>query len=517
MNEERTWSLQQVEIFDEFTHGKANAIVVARAGTGKTTTGVEGVKRAPERKILFCAYNKKIEQELAKRFGPDPETGVVACPHVTVKTIHALGLSCVRRFRDNILVEFTNDRANALALAVCGARAPDAILRLVAKLHTKGREIAPHAVHMGDLTDLAITFECEPDASWASQGFDLAYIEEKALAAMELASDIKSGATIDGSDMIFLPVRNHWVNKQFDLVVVDEAQDMTVAMLEIAQGVCSGRIIVIGDDRQAIYGFRGADSESLSRLQRELSARELKLTRTYRCGRKIVELAQMLVPDFVSGEGSHEGEILHIPSNELVGMAGPSDFVLSRSNAPLVSIAMSLLRAGKRTRIAGKDIGAGLKALVRKLKGRSVPDFLAKISAWETREIDRLMHIKRDMQARIDAIHDQAEMLIGLSDGAKNVDEITLRIDSLFTDDGLGDAGVITCSSVHKSKGLEASRVFILSDTLKAFNQEELNIQYVAITRAINTLVWVDPVVPVLPAPPEGVEPWPGSGTTAPS
>jgi superfamily I DNA/RNA helicase len=82
-------------------------------------------------------------------------------------------------------------------------------------------------------------------------------------------------------------------------------------------------------------------------------------------------------------------------------------------------------------------------------------------------------------------------MLISLTDGAKSVDDVIGRIEALFTDDGLGAAGVITCSSVHRAKGLEAERVFVLRDTIRDHNQEERNIHYVAITRAKRELVFV--------------------------
>jgi superfamily I DNA/RNA helicase len=350
--------------------------------------------------------------------------------------------------------------------------------------------MVPHATKAAELIDIAVQFECEPGEEWANTQFTLDYVCAKAIEAMELASQVASGGTIDFSDMIFLPVRNQWLVPSYDLVVVDEAQDMTTAQLEIAQGVCRGRICVVGDDRQAIYAFRGADSESLSRLKEELKAVEFGLKTTYRCGRVIVGEAQRFVPDFLAGEGNPEGSVAVIGSDKLVAAAGVGDFILSRLNAPLVSTAMSLLRAGKRTRIAGRDIGGGLKTLVRKFKARSVPEFLTRVSAWEEREVLRLTAAKRD-PAKIDAIKDQAEMLVALSDGAKNVDEITARIEALFTDDGLGDAGLVTCSSVHRAKGLEANRVFVLRDTLRANSVEEDNISYVAITRAKLELVYV--------------------------
>lgn len=488
----RNWSAEQEAIFSWFSKSdvsyrididvNGNLVVVAFAGTGKTTTIIEGVNRAPEASILVCAYNKRIETELSKR---------LTRPGAVSKTLHGVGYAAVRKFWEGIKVNFSSDRADALAQSVCGPTAPDAIKKLVSKLHTKGREILPHTRVMGEgLAELAVTFELEPGDEWLGTIYTLDYVEQKALDAMELAATVKPLVTgIDGSDMIFLPVRNGWLTKQYDLVVVDEAQDMTKAQLEIAQGVCRGRICIVGDPNQAIYGFRGADSESIARLQRELHATELGLSITYRCGRSIVERAQAFVPGFTAGPENPDGVVSSLHLSKLVATAGPGDFILSRLNAPLVSLAMSLLRSGKRTQIAGRDIGSGLKALVRKLKGRSIPDMLAKIAAWEQKEVARMIKAKRE--DRVDAIRDQAEMLISLTDGAKSVDDVIGRIEALFTDDGLGAAGVITCSSVHRAKGLEAERVFVLRDTIRDHNQEERNIHYVAITRAKRELVFV--------------------------
>lgn len=491
------WSEQQTQIFSWFEVGSNHLVCRARAGTGKTTVIIEGVKRAPERSILICAFSKDIQLALLQKIGKD-------YPHVTAMTLHAVGYQAVRLYREKIKVEDFKappQRAKRLARQACGNKAPDAIIKLVAKLHTKGREIAPHAKSMGDLTAIAYTFECEPDEQFARMGFGIEYVEEKALAAMELASNVQEGDEIDGSDMIFLPVRNGWLHGQYDLVVVDEAQDMTNAQLEIAQGVLNkgGRICIVGDDKQAIFGFRGADSGSLDRLKNELMAAELGLTITYRCGKAIVNLAKTLVPDFQAGENNGPGEIHDLHIDKLVGMAGPGDFVLSRVNAPLVSIAIKLLRSGKRTRVAGQDIGRGLVALLSKLNARSVPELLGKIEAWVSRETSRLAvqaekasDGRRDaIQAKIENVRDQAAMLIELADGARSATDVTDRIEALFVDDGLGKEGMITCSSVHRSKGLESRRVFILTDTLRDDNDEERNITYVAWTRAKETLVRV--------------------------
>ncbi len=495
-----TWTptAEQQAIYDEFATGASNVIIDAYAGTGKTTTVTTGVRFAPERNILFTCFNKKIEVEGNCKLA---ELGITTAKF---QTLHSCGARAVYKFWEGVHVaddrrgESPWARKDGLTDAVCSGAVPDEIKKLVGKLHTLGREMVPHATQAQELYDIAVRFECEPDQQWEAFKYDTLYVCQKAIEAMELAASKKpADGLIDFSDMIFLPVRNGWLAPTFDMVIVDEYQDLTTAKLEMAQRLCRGRLFIVGDPNQAIYGFIGADTESASRLGNELNAKTLKLTETFRCGKAIVREAQAFVGDYKANEQNGEGEVLTVDASKLVDMAGAGDFILSRVNAPLVSYAMRLLRAGKRTRIAGRDIGKGLIALIRKLKARSIPDMLSRISAWEKRELTRLQanfSTKMDSPAYItrkDAILDQSAMLADIANSCKSVAEVESKITALFTDDGLGDKGVITCSSVHRSKGLEAGRVFVLADTLRDFNQEELNIRYVAVTRAINTLVYV--------------------------
>jgi superfamily I DNA/RNA helicase len=150
---------------------------------------------------------------------------------------------------------------------------------------------------------------------------------------------------------------------------------------------------------------------------------------------------------------------------------------------------MSLLRRGKRARIAGRDIGKNLTIIVNKQKARSIDDLIEKLQAWAARETHKLALAKREKD--IEAVNDKLETLITLTDGCDSLADLIDRIEALFTDDGLGADGIITCSSVHKAKGLEAKRVFVLWNTMRDGNQEEKNIQYVAITRAKQELVYV--------------------------
>lgn len=493
------WSSLQEDIFTEVVDGSGNIVVIARAGTGKTTTIVEAVvryaKRFPKHRVIVCAFNKSIADELSARFL------ALGARNVEAKTLHSLGYACVREAWPGVSVQRDDAkirRADVLTEQVTNGAVPNDIFRLVSKLHTLGRDMAPHAREGKELEAIALQFECEPDETWAASGFTLAWICDKAAAAMEVAATNRALAKmhgIDYADMMFLPVRNHWMQKLYNLVVVDEGQDMTVTQLELAMGVVRGRAMVVGDNRQAIYGFRGADSESLSRLKAELGAVELPLNITYRCAKAIVREAQRLVPDFRAGENNPEGQVIDLDYSKLTETAAEGDFILSRVNAPLVTIAMSLLRQGKRARVKGKDIGTGLLSIIKKLaKGsaaQSIPALIDRIQTWQDREVERWTRAQKD--AKVQLVKDQAEMLLDLSTSSKSVRELQEKIEVLFTDRGLGTKDVITCSSVHKAKGLEADRVFVLRSTLYRFGvtPEEENIEYVAITRAKSTLVWV--------------------------
>lgn len=296
--------------------------------------------------------------------------------------------------------------------------------------------------------------------------------------------------------MIFVPLANEWVSAKYDMVVIDECQDMNYAQILLAQQLCKqgGRIVVVGDDRQAIYGFRGADSSSMDRLKEELRAQELPLTVTYRCPKKVVAIASALVPDFRAAKEAPEGRVEHLSSEQMYKGADLGDFVLSRKNAPLAEIALRFLRDGKRAIIKGRDIAKGLVKITKSIKGNSVPDFLSKLSTYEDKQVTRLRNTNKNVDAKIELVRDQCDTLRGLAMGLASVPEIQTRIESMFADlDPKDTKNVIMCSSVHRAKGLETKNVWVLTDTLKTNKGgEESNIAYVAYTRAKETLFMVE-------------------------
>lgn len=493
----RVWSDAQLEIFDWFqgrTDDLANLVVRARAGTGKTTTIIEGVDRAPEASILVCAFNKRIADEL---------NGRLSNLRAEAKTLHSLGLQMIRRQWRGMPVNDVKDhkvyRSDVLtdrAIAVSGALdVPYQIRRMVTTLHTKAREMCPLEATSPALTALALQFDLVPDEGW--RHYDLEWVVTHALLAMHDAATVipSYDVGVDYADMIFLPLVWNLTSRDYQLVVVDEAQDMTAAQLEIAERVCDGRICVVGDDRQAIYGFRGADSNSLNRLKAKLGALELPLTTTHRCGTAIVERAQDLVPDILAGPENPAGVVDACTPAELVTLVRPGDFVLSRLNAPLVSLTLRLLRNGVRATMAGRDVGAGVVAILKKLKVTDrtpLSQVQSLVETWERKQVTKLAAMGAPED--IDRIRDQADVLYAFIMDADTTKEMFNKLDTLFTNvDGEPFASHVLCSSVHKAKGLEASRVFVLRDTFyrRGPSSEEDNCLYVAITRAKSHLTLV--------------------------
>jgi DNA helicase-2/ATP-dependent DNA helicase PcrA len=487
---DKKWSAQQQAIFKAFA-GKGNLIVEALAGTGKTTTIVEGLKYL-KGKVLVCAFNKRIATELQQR--------ITSLDSVKVSTLHGLGFGLLRRHGS-----FSVDNSRGLRLAEAalyhvGGPKNRSFFWTTHFIAQSCKEISPYVSDVESVIKIA-------QAYGHLDGVDERYyqkIAEATLTAMDLAvagARDRSDLTLDFSDMIFLPLKIGLTHGEYDVVVVDEAQDMNRTQLELAERVMKkdGRIIVVGDSHQAIYGFRGADSQSMSRLKKAFNAKSLPLNITYRCPSSVVALARHLVPDFTGAPSCPAGKVRDVGYAKLYDEAQPGDFILGRVNAPLLSACLALVAKGKPARMAGRDIGKSLVSLIRKLDHGSYDyDSLDdKIRDWEAKQVKKA---KDDADA-IKAAQDKAFCILMLMESAKDVQGLINMIEKLFTDVEGADNTAIICSTVHKAKGLEADRVYILHDTFSGSweeraTHEEGNIKYVAITRAKKELVWVGRLVP---------------------
>ena len=173
---------------------------------------------------------------------------------------------------------------------------------------------------------------------------------------------------------------------------------------------------------------------------------------------------------------------------------GPRDFVLSRTNAPLVKVCLGLLRAGKKANIKGRDIGKGILALINRQRAKNLEDLLTRLSAWHDREAKRAIAnlTEKAAQNRLEFLDDQLAVVQTLAEDTDSLDDLRTKLTTLFADT---DGTAIMCSTTHRAKGLESENVFLLEGTFRGRKgrntDEEDNILYVAVTRSKQRLVWV--------------------------
>lgn len=494
----RTWSPLQTAIFRDVAEGQGNTVICARAGSGKTTTIMEALRHVPRKyssSILMIAFNKSIAIELAAR----------APKGVATMTLHSLGFRTVKAAMPRVRLEqykmhdvareMWGDAKETRELRTCLVKVASLAKGYLADSPEEVDEIMDkHGVLLPESIDLDSAAEhgmLPVKIVGKNLVVDRALFTRGVVAAMQ--ASLKVTDCLDFDDMIWLPHVLRLQPRQYQRVFIDETQDLNEAQIELALKCLApkGRICAVGDDRQAIYGFRGACEDAMDRVVRSLAAKVLPLSVTYRCAKAIVRTANMIVPDLTAAPNAEEGVVRTCKKDELLTQVDAGDFILSRTNAPLVGLCFSLLKAGRRANIQGRDVGARLAAVVTKAEkatdSEKIDAMLEWVAAWCASEVKRLEARGRGSEGVVDT----ADCLYALSEGLTKTSEVRSAIDRLFADDD--DANRITLSSTHKAKGLERNRVFVLEGTYRQNSGvvEEENLWYVAVTRAKRELVKV--------------------------
>lgn len=508
-------------------------VLVARAGCGKTTTLIGGTQKmqgltprdargnpmtpSDQQRVIWdslalsagvqtiglTSFSNTIVDELKER---------VRGTTVAAFTLHQYGFAAVRRalFRgvrldkDGGMIKFMladmmGEKLDRELYKKKGAMI-EAVNSLVS--HCKTNLCDPTAEN---IDALASHFDIEINQR------DRAEIYNYVPALLNKCRDnMKPGAWMMFDDMIWLPVVLNLPVDRFDVLMVDEAQDLNRCQHALARRAVgdTGRLIFCGDPRQAIFGFAGADAKSMERLEKELAATDrkvevLKLTKTRRCGKAIVERAKEVVPDFEAFDTNPMGAITSMKYADGEGnyrkAVQSGDMVLCRVNAPLVSQCFKFLREGVTAIILGRSVGDKLAKLVRGFDAVTVVDLVRKLEDWFRLETEKENARRMPDENKLINLQDNFDCLMCFTEGVEFVSQVLEKIDALFTNDRKANA--VKLASIHKSKGLEAHRVFFIN-TEKASCphpmaksewavEQEWNLWYVATTRAINELVCV--------------------------
>lgn len=483
-------SKYQQDIFDFIQHGNGNSVINALAGSGKTSTIVNAVKLIPSTcNALFIAFNKEIVKELEKK--------LAGVKNVQVKTLHSLGLLMIRRnLGTNIEIDeykyrtFIKKNIKQLSSADFD--------KMTTKLM---QQYTDNVIQLCDLGRYNLA-QCEKDLLQVSARHDIPIIDDECNAVLNVMKWGRENTTsIDFTDMVWLPyeLTLNPIGLQYDYIFIDECQDLNAAQRELflrcfRRGT---RFIAVGDKKQAIYSFAGADAESFAKLQNLPNTTTLPLPISYRCPKKVVNLANQFVDTMECREGAPDGEIVH---NVSIKDIHDGDMVLCRTKMPLIKLYMRYLRMGVKSYVRGQDIGLNLLRMVDKTEQIVLNVSLQKDGVFARlyddlfEERNRLM-IKRGMDLEDATLsnqimnkYDSIKALEILAEGLTSARDLHDRIENMFAESADG----VCLSTIHKAKGLEANNVYILCKTLMPSRlatqdwekEQEQNLMYVAYTRA---------------------------------
>lgn len=479
-----TASPKQELVFGEVKNGKGNIAIQATAGAGKTFTLVEILKLIPRlKKTIFLSFSNAIINELKEKIPP----------HIKALTLHSAGCRMIMAKYKGVKVD--ENKYFKLALP---------------HFEERNKETYKKAYIIQELCNyarLTLTPFEYPELEQLCNQYCIDATPEMILIAEIILTDnssLRGLQEIDYSDMIYYPATNkELINEFFDYVLVDEVQDTNNAQVALIENMVrkpNGRVIICGDEKQAIYGFQGSNIDSFQRIEKKLGAKRMALTVTYRCAKEIVKLAQTVYPEVIEAwEGSSDGIVRRGELNE----AREGDMVICRNTKPLISAFFYFLNRNIKSFVVGKDFEKGLVTLAESVQGYSKESVTNNIKT----KIDTfLFELKEDgvrnpeSSPKYIALLEKSEILLVILEKCDRADQLVDRIKDVFHE----DKKAIRLLTSHRSKGLECERVFFI----ETYNQDKLlpskyavldwqkvqenNLLFVIYTRAKKEFVFVD-------------------------
>ncbi len=450
---------EQLDIFAICKNLKDNekVSIVAPAGSGKTSTLVELAKQLPNKKILYLAYNQSIKKEAQGKF-PD---------NVSVLTTHGLAL--------------------------------------------RSQDIKIDEISISDLSvvDVSAMFGIDSlEAFNAIKIFndfcnsDFKKFNEKAIVnntPARVASEIYAKMKKKEIPMThsFYLKEFQFLNKSkidFDLVFLDEAQDSNDVVLNIFLQL-SGSKIFIGDPNQAIYGFRGS-ANAFNKINADYS---MKLTSCFRCVPDVVSRANRILEKYKKDPVKMVSKVT--PRDDITATNydySLKNAIITRTNSKIVEILSSGLDKNIKYILVKKprDIFKETVNFVRFIndeKDKIAPEF------------SYLKGFKNPLALKQYLEDCGDNNLLSTFNLAKRYGKRIFSIYHKANEDyknrkSLGNKGIFLMTA-HTSKGLEFDVVTLekdfpsLNDLVHkkkvSFNelQEEVNLYYVAVTRAKYLLI----------------------------
>ena len=266
-----------------------HCVVLAGPGSGKTKTLTTKMARMlaedvhEPRGVACITYNNECARELEDRLAA---LGVESGGRVFVGTVHSFSLS-------QIVLPYAKVAGLGLPEGFGVATRADrqeALAEAVARTVDQPGNPQDWDFRLGNYRRSILNRD---SAEWRDTDPELADLVE----AYE--AELRRQGLIDFDDMPLLAVSalraNPWLQRallaKFPVLVVDEYQDLGVALHRMVMGLCFSagmRLFAVGDVDQSIYGFTGARPDLLLRLSERDDVETVRLRLNYRSGNRIV-------------------------------------------------------------------------------------------------------------------------------------------------------------------------------------------------------------------------------------
>jgi len=283
-------------------HGDGPLLILAGAGSGKTRVIAYRIayiireRQIPPWQILAVTFTNKAARELTHRV--TELTGEDQARQVRMGTFHGLCARFLRsdiellgrRYDRNFTIYDTDDQLRVLK-------------RQFAEAGLNPKLVSPNAVlgAIGRLKDRLVSPAQAASASESHNPFEtaVATLYRRYQDALEAANAVDFGDLINLMLQLlenFPDVRQRYANR-YRHVLVDEYQDVNEAQYRLVKAIAGDHrnLTVVGDDSQAIYGWRGADVRYILQFEQDFSeCTTVRLEQNYRSTQTILVAAQAI-------------------------------------------------------------------------------------------------------------------------------------------------------------------------------------------------------------------------------
>ena len=451
-----------------------NLLIEARAGAAKTTTLCMIAEALPPTRSLCLAFNRAVKQEMEKRL---PR-------HVECLTLNALGHRIWRDFTRKKIDLEAGKTPIMLAKLIKANLDPKEADEFYDDHYQDMREMCATAKRCGYVPEgmgsiwksLSTIDEVLEVLSFKPTDQMLTFLDKVIKASLR---DALKGI-IDFDDQIMLPCVAPVSWPVYKTVYIDETQDLSdINHFMLKKLVRKNRLIAVGDPFQAIYAFRGANTESMDDLAKIFPMTKHYLTINFRSGSAILDAVKWRAPDIKARPNAPEG-VVRSETEWDETLIQDGDAIICRNNAPIFRMAIYLIAAGRYPELIGRDVTTVLSKILSKLGKGTVEQAqaLVNLDKWKKKELAK--------SKRKGFIKDQYACLQLFIERNVTLQGAREELTSLAS-----TKGRIKLMTGHKAKGAEFSTVFFLDEFLISDEEQDLNLRYVIATRAKDALIYI--------------------------